>query len=81
MINEMPFSGCDGGIQFLKLWEDHPMDLMQFLPVTNPVDDILSIRAFEVMQLCWNLDPEKRPKMIKAQSQYDMMMHPTVSIR
>ena len=78
MLNETPlFSRYNAALSFRKLWEDDPEALVRSLPQTNPVNDILSIHAFNVMKLCWKLDPEQRPKMMRAQSLYDIEMRPS----
>lgn len=54
----------------MHAWSRDPKILHRALPVQNPVDGILSLRAFEVMKLCWELDPQSRPRMVQAQSRY-----------
>ena len=75
MVNKVPFYKLND-IEIYESMESNLAGLVKELPTTNPADDVLSRHAFEVMQLCWKLDPVQRPKMFAAQQRYDIRMRP-----
>ena len=67
MKDEIPFRLVK---DFNHVRKFSPEELVKELPLQNPTPDILSLSAFEVMKLCWNLDANARPKMVDAQDSY-----------
>lgn len=72
VCNQEPFSDCSSFFKFYDIWKDtnNPERLITMLPTTNPVEDILSCHAFEIMKLCWQYEADDRPHLAEAREQY-----------
>jgi len=64
-----PFPSLKNAKAFLRAWALTPEILIELLPKSNP-DELLSQAAFEIMMVCWRLDPMERPHMREAQARY-----------
>ena len=57
-------------VAFHRVWSTEHGTLLDCLPKNNPDEENLSAAAFDVMTLCWKIDPKERPHMHELQARY-----------